>query len=208
VAIGRVTQSGQINGGGPDQKGHPDPPDWGLGVGLTTTPREQIYVQKTSEMPRTGLINRRRLGWGVKLQIGMNGCVLWGRPRPGRGCSAIYGWMDLHEWILINSFVFDTAASSGPRSPHSWDSQITQNDPPQSVGLLWDELSARRRDLYLTTHNTHDKCSCPRRESNTPSQKASGLRHQFHLSPGAGNWHNTHAIYKLRFVQRLPRMNK
>jgi len=24
----------------------------------------------------------------------MNGGVLWGRPRPGRGCGAIYGWMD------------------------------------------------------------------------------------------------------------------
>jgi len=24
----------------------------------------------------------------------MNGGVLWGRPRPGRGCSATYGWMD------------------------------------------------------------------------------------------------------------------
>jgi hypothetical protein len=33
-----------------------------LGVGLTTPPRgKKIYVQKTSEMPRTGLINRRRL---------------------------------------------------------------------------------------------------------------------------------------------------
>jgi len=24
----------------------------------------------------------------------MNGDVLWGRPRLGRGCSTIYGWMD------------------------------------------------------------------------------------------------------------------
>jgi hypothetical protein len=31
----------------------------------------------------------------LKLQIGMNRGVLWGRPRPGRGCSAIHGWMDL-----------------------------------------------------------------------------------------------------------------
>jgi hypothetical protein len=34
-------------------------------------------------------------GWrGVKLQIGMNGSVLWGRPRTGRGCSAMDGLMD------------------------------------------------------------------------------------------------------------------
>jgi hypothetical protein len=30
---------------------------------------------------------------------------------------------------------------------------ITHNDAPQSVGLLLDEWSACRRDLYLTTHN-------------------------------------------------------
>jgi hypothetical protein len=49
-----------VKGDGPDQKGHPSPPDWGLGVGFTTPPREKIYVQKTSEVPRTELINRRR----------------------------------------------------------------------------------------------------------------------------------------------------
>jgi len=27
---------------------------------------------------------------GKELKIGMNGGVLWGRPRPGRGCSAIF----------------------------------------------------------------------------------------------------------------------
>ena len=30
-------------------------------------------------------------GWRRRAEIGMNGGVLWGRPRPGRGCSAIYG---------------------------------------------------------------------------------------------------------------------
>jgi len=28
---------------------------------------------------------------GEELQIEMNGGVLWGRPRPGRGCSAMDG---------------------------------------------------------------------------------------------------------------------
>jgi hypothetical protein len=31
---------------------------------------------------------------GEELRIEMNGGVLWGRPRPGRGCSTIDGWMD------------------------------------------------------------------------------------------------------------------
>jgi hypothetical protein len=34
---------------------------------------------------------------------------------------------------------------------------ITHNDAPESTGLLLDEWSARRRDLYMTTHNTHNR---------------------------------------------------
>jgi hypothetical protein len=39
-----------------------------------------------------------------------------------------------------------------------------------------DEGSAHRRDLYLTTHNTHNKHPCPRWDSNPQSQQASGCR--------------------------------
>jgi len=39
-----------------------------------------------------------------------------------------------------------------------------------------DEWSARRRDLYLTTHNTHNKHPCPRWDSNPRSQLTSGRR--------------------------------
>ena len=40
-----------------------------------------------------------------------------------------------------------------------------------------DEWSARRRDLYLTTHNTHNRqTSMPRWDSNSRSQQASGRR--------------------------------
>jgi len=35
-----------------------------------------------------------------------------------------------------------------------------------------DELSARRRDLYLTIHNIHNKHPCPRWDSNPRSQQA------------------------------------
>jgi hypothetical protein len=37
---------------------------------------------------------------GEELRIEMNGGVLWGRPRPGRGCSAIDGM----EWNSTNPF--------------------------------------------------------------------------------------------------------
>ena len=39
-----------------------------------------------------------------------------------------------------------------------------------------DEWSACRKDLYLTTHNTHNKQPCPRWDSNPRSQQASGRR--------------------------------
>jgi hypothetical protein len=40
-----------------------------------------------------------------------------------------------------------------------------------------DEGPARRRELYLTTHNTHNRqTSMPRRDSNPQSQQASGRR--------------------------------
>jgi hypothetical protein len=39
-----------------------------------------------------------------------------------------------------------------------------------------DERSARRRDLYLTTHNTHVRHPCLRWDSNPQSQQASGRR--------------------------------
>jgi hypothetical protein len=42
---------------------------------------------------------------------------------------------------------------------------------------LLDEWSARRRDLYLTTHDTYNRqISMPRWESNPRSQQVSGLR--------------------------------
>ena len=39
-----------------------------------------------------------------------------------------------------------------------------------------DEWSARRRDLYLTTRNTHNRHTCSRLHSNPRSQQASGRR--------------------------------
>jgi len=47
------------------------------------------------------------------------------------------------------------------------------SDTAHSVGLLLDKWSVRRRDLYLTTHITHKRHSCPRRNSNPQSQQAS-----------------------------------
>ena len=43
-------------------------------------------------------------------------------------------------------------------------------------GIPLVEWSARRRDLYLTTHNTRNKHPCPRLDSNPRSVQASGHR--------------------------------
>jgi len=51
----------------------------------------------------------------------------------------------------------------------------SHSDTPHSVGYEW---SARRRDLYLTTHNTHtrNRQPCTQRDWNPQSQKGSARR--------------------------------
>ena len=51
---------------------------------------------------------------------------------------------------------------------HTWCTTAGRTPP--------DEWSARRRDLYLTTHNTHDRHPCPRWDSNPQSRQTSGRR--------------------------------
>jgi hypothetical protein len=54
-----------------------------------------------------------------------------------------------------------------------------------------DEGSARRKDLYLTTHNIHKIQSCPRRDSYPQSQQACGRR----SSPRPrAHWNRLHDI--------------
>jgi hypothetical protein len=62
AVAGRVFHAGQVKGDDPDEKGHPGPADWKMGVSPTTSPRRKVDFEKTSEMPRRGLIIRRRAG--------------------------------------------------------------------------------------------------------------------------------------------------
>ena len=62
VATGKVFHAGQVKGDDRDKKGYSGPPGWGLDVRPTTSPRRKGNVEKTSEMPRRGLIIRRRAG--------------------------------------------------------------------------------------------------------------------------------------------------
>jgi len=56
--------------------------------------------------------------------------------------------------LFVCLFLARQPPPSGPGSLHPRGLQITHNDASQSVGLLW---SARRRDLYLTSNNTHNR---------------------------------------------------
>ena len=74
-------------------------------------------------------------------------------------------------------FLFSTTAHSGPWPPYSRGFEITHNDAPQSVGLLWtsDQLVTETYTWQHTTITT-DKLPCPRWDSNPRSQQASGRR--------------------------------
>jgi hypothetical protein len=60
------------------------------------------------------------------------------------------------KYMDLNTLFHGAKALSGPGPPHYWGFAITLRHT--TVGRnLRDEWSARRRDLYLTTHTTHKK---------------------------------------------------
>ena len=90
----------------------------------------------------------------------------------------------MHSWRVQKRFGFFIMFSfwarqppSGPGPPHLRGFQITQNDAPQSVGLLWagDQPDAQTTIWQHTTLTT-DRTPCLRWDSNPQSQQASGRR--------------------------------
>jgi len=75
-------------------------------------------------------------------------------------------------------FVFGARAPSGPGTPHSRGFWITQNDAPQSLGLLWasDQLVAETSTWQHTTLIIRRQPS-PRWDLNPQSQQARGHDH-------------------------------
>jgi len=51
LATGRATLAGQVEGDGPDERGYPGPPGWGLRVRLTTSPCKKLIVTKPFNKP-------------------------------------------------------------------------------------------------------------------------------------------------------------
>ena len=77
----------------------------------------------------------------------------------------------IHKFHCYSLF-HDATAPSGPVPPHYRGFMITLRHTTHGRTPL-DEWTARRKDLYLTTHNTHKRYSCPRRNSNPQYQQAS-----------------------------------
>jgi hypothetical protein len=75
-------------------------------------------------------------------------------------------------------FLHGAAAQRGLWPPHSRGFFLRSHTRRATVGKTpLDECSVRRRYLYLTTHNTHNRqTSRPRRDSNPQSQQLSGRR--------------------------------
>jgi hypothetical protein len=46
---GRASHARQVKGDGPDKKGYPGPPGWGIGVGLTTPHSKKLIVMKVEK---------------------------------------------------------------------------------------------------------------------------------------------------------------
>jgi len=77
------------------------------------------------------------------------------------GRTIVCFWHDSSQWVRVSSFT---------RFLEHKRRRTTVGRTPL------DEWSARRRDLDLTTHNTHNKHPCLRGDSNPQSQQASGRK--------------------------------
>jgi hypothetical protein len=81
-----------------------------------------------------------------------------------------YYYYYYYACVLFTHFSHDASARSGPGFTIKLRHTTLGRTP---LG----EWSARRRNLYVTTHNNHNRqTSIPRRDSKPQSQKASGLR--------------------------------
>ena len=96
-------------------------------------------------------------------------------------------WRDSLHWVMASSFTRFL--------DHTQRSTTVGRTP-------LDEWSVRLRDLYLTTHNTHNRHPCPRWDSHPQFQQASGLGPR-------GHWYRPRKIprhYNFTPMQSKPRL--
>ena len=84
----------------------------------------------------------------------------------------------VHVRIIISFFhSCGAAAQRGLWARHSRGFQITYNDAPQSVGLLWTSYQiVAETSTWQHTTLKRNRHPCPRRDSNPQYQQASGRR--------------------------------
>jgi hypothetical protein len=75
--------------------------------------------------------------------------------RPNKPSSGWQEWKMIYALLSAIFFFIGATAPSGPGPPHYRGFTITFRHTTLGRTPL-DEWSARRRDLYLTTHNTHN----------------------------------------------------
>ena len=81
------------------------------------------------------------------------------------------------QFVLFVCFVFCDAAGPTRAMASTFLRFLDHTQRRTTVGRTpLDKWSARRRDLYLTTHNTQNRHVCPRWDSNPQSQQASARR--------------------------------
>jgi hypothetical protein len=62
-STGWTSHARQVKGDDPDRKGYPDPPGWGLGVGLTTPHSKKLIVTKVEERKKLDGFNYDGESW-------------------------------------------------------------------------------------------------------------------------------------------------
>jgi hypothetical protein len=60
---GRASHARQVKGDDPDKKGHPGPPDWRFGVGLTTPHSKKLIVMKVDKRKELDGLNNDGDSW-------------------------------------------------------------------------------------------------------------------------------------------------
>ena len=93
--------------------------------------------------------------------------------------------------VMFNFFLPWRNSPSGPRSPHYQGFTITLRHTTLGRTPL-DAWSARRRDIYLTTHNTHNR-QTPMPPTGFQPMIPANKRRQTHVRPrGNWDWRNTY----------------
>jgi hypothetical protein len=95
-ATGGTCHARQVTSDDPDKKGYPGPPEWGLGVGLTTPPHKTYLLLNFNQSPRMGNKSLWRL-WLRSLDS-------WNNAKTKADNSMIYFHTMLKfAWVDINA---------------------------------------------------------------------------------------------------------